>query len=103
MINRIEEAGQRFFGTRKKITGNLIQFSQALSARDLHRIKDFYSDGFRGHRLGLTTLQLETAKHGVQLLRLSSQGKSESIGRDEAAEEWRAYLDSFESIEEVGL
>jgi hypothetical protein len=101
ILDRMDFAGLHFFRTGSKIVSTLIEFSRALSSKDMRRVEKFYSAGFRGDPLGLTRLQLKEEKHGVSQFRLSPEAAS--LDRSEAVSEWAAYLESFESIEEVGM
>jgi hypothetical protein len=97
----VQERGQTFFNTGKHIVETLQQLAWKVQAKDVAAVERFYTADFRGNRLGLTRLQAAEEKDGVR--RLTFVAETQPIGRAEALAEWRAYLDSFDSIEEVGL
>jgi hypothetical protein len=101
IVDYVQERGQTFFNTGKHIVETLRRLAQEVQARDLTAVERFYAADFRGSRLGLTKLQAAEEKDGVR--RLTFMAETQPIGRAEAVAEWQAYLDSFDSIEEVGL
>lgn len=100
-MDHIEGQGWQFFNTGRDITNKLESMAGAVRSKDLAGIESFYAKDFRGSPLGLTRLEQAEEKDGVRKLRFRSDGSS--FGRDAAAAEWRAYLDTFESIDEAGL
>ena len=101
MIKRIDQTGLRFYNAGSGITTTLNQLARALCARDTSRIQEFFSPRFRGSSLGLLRHQLVEEKDGICKFRIS--GENKALDRDGALQEWYAYLNSFEAIEEVGL
>ena len=101
MIKRIDQTGLRFYNAGSEIVNYLNQLSRAMMDRDESRIRDFFSSRFQGTSLGLTKLHLTGERDGIQHLRLVTEKRSQN--REEALAEWRAYLSSFESIEEIGF
>src|SRR5712692_3053425 len=100
-VEHVNQRSLRFFNTGKGIVETLRQLAQAVQSRDLAAVEKFYTPEFRGSRLGFTELQLVEEKDGIHRSRFSP-GRL-TAGRDAALAEWRTYLDSFESIEEVGI
>jgi len=97
----VNERAQRFFNTGKSIVETLDQLARAVQSRDLAAVAQFYAPDFRGSRLGFAQLQLVEEKDSVRRLSFLSDGLTAE--RDDAVAEWRSYLDSFGSIEEVGI
>jgi ASPIC/UnbV protein/VCBS repeat protein len=101
MIKRIDQIGLRFYGAGAEIVNYLNQLSLAIASRDAARIGEFFSPGFQGTSLGLTTLHPTEERDGICRYRLAPG--NDTLDRDQALAEWLAYLASFESIEEVGF
>src|SRR4029077_11263853 len=62
---------------------------------------DVYAPGFQGSPLGLASLRPVGEKDGIATLRFTAA--KGTVDRGAAVEEWRAYLDGFSAIEEIGL
>jgi hypothetical protein len=100
-VKYMDSAGNRFFNNGKEITETLKDLGHALKARDLTAVEGFYSARFQGSRLGFGTLKSVEAKDGIHKLLFTSDGAAED--RNAALAEWRAYLNSFDSIDELTL
>src|ERR1051325_8641228 len=98
-IERFDREGWRFFNTGKDIVTRLGEFSKAVQGKNTQALDGFYSPSFTGTRLGLTRLEQASEKDGARRLTFHSDGGS--MNKDTDVAEWRAYLDSFESIEEA--
>jgi hypothetical protein len=99
-VGYVDDLGGTFFNNGKEILVRLAQFSKKLKAKD-GTLESFYAPDFQGHRLGLTNLKEVEVKDGAH--RFVMTGEPQTVGRDGAVAEWRAYLDSFDSIEEASL
>ena len=100
-VRYLDSAGNRFFNNGKEITGTLNDLGHALKARDYAAVGEFYAPQFQGSRLGFGTLKQVELKDGVHKDLFTSDGATED--RTAALAEWRAYLDSFDSIDELTL
>src|SRR5215467_3408708 len=100
-MERFDQQGWHFFNTGKDIVTNLGTLAKAVQAKDFAGIENFYAREFSGTPLGLTRMEQAEDKDGIRKYRFRSEGGS--AGHDAAVNEWRAYLDTFESIEEAGL
>ncbi len=100
-VDHMDSEGWRFFNTGKDATIVLRKTGKAVKEKSLPVIESFYAPSFKGKRLGLNQLKLAETKDGVRRYVLESDGELHS--REAAMAEWRAYLDSFESISEAGL
>jgi ASPIC and UnbV/FG-GAP-like repeat len=97
----IERDGEQFFQTGRCLVDTLQQFARTLSALDWTELQKFYSPAFSGSSLGLTTLVPRRERDGIQ--ELTFRADQRTINRNAALEEWRAYLGSFEGVEEIQL
>ncbi|MBI2820580.1 MAG: VCBS repeat-containing protein, partial [Acidobacteria bacterium] len=97
----LERRGEQFFQTGKAVVGTLQSMARMLEAKDLAAIGQFYAGDFRGSRLGIARLEPVWEKDGIRAWRFVSSG--EAAGRSAALDEWRRYLESFQSIEEAAL
>ena len=100
-VEYLDREGWRFFNTGKDIVTSLGDMARAVRARDLAAIEKYYAPPYSGQRLGLTKLELVGEKDGVRKYRMQSDGAAPD--RAAALAEWRAYLDSFEQVEDAGL
>ncbi len=100
-MDHFDKEGWRFFNTGKDIVSTLGSMAKAAKSKDFAGIESFYAANYSGAPLGLNKLEQVEEKDGVHKLAFRSAGGAS--GRDAAVAEWRAYLDSFDSIEEVGL
>src|SRR4051794_29723299 len=100
-LDRMDENGREFFATGRGAVETLEHPAGALQAHDLAAAGALYSPGFRGSSLGLGGLRKVGEKDGIETAAFDA--RPGEVGRDAALDEWRAYLDSFPSIEELGL
>ncbi len=100
-MNFLENEGNAFFERGSEVVDTLNQLGKAIQARDYATVNRLYDPSFRGSSLGLTRLELAEEKDGVRRLRFGSD--SADPDRDAAVAEWRAYLESFSSIEDVSI
>src|SRR5712692_1452174 len=98
---RIDQRGGRFFETGKNVVTTVGRFARALQAKDDAALPQFFSPRFHGSRLGLNQQQLFEEKDGIRRYRLHSDGEAPS--QDAALSEWKTYIDSFQSIDEMGM
>ena len=103
MMDHMDRKGLQFFETGAAIVGQLRQVAGAIEKRDTAGLKLYYADGYRGDKLGLTSLAPSVAREGVEQIRFQGGMGQPDQDRDAALAEWRAYLDSFESIEVAEL
>ena len=100
-LDRLELKGREFFETGRSAVTFLDRLSHALQNRDLATAASFYAPDFRGAPLGLAAPERVGEKDGVEMGRfVAGSGRTD---RQDAIAEWRAYLDGFASIEELGL
>lgn len=97
----VESTGQRFFHDGKEIKEALLALSFKLRAKDVASATSFYAADYHGNSLGLNVRKLTEDKDGFHRFLLATDGAS--ADRAAALDEWKAYLDSFDSIESVGL
>ena len=100
-MDHFDREGWRFFNTGKDIVITLGSLAKAVKAKDMAGIENFYARDYNGSTLGLNRLEKSEEKDGVIKYLFRSDGAA--AARDAASAEWRTYLDTFESIEEVGL
>lgn len=105
LVGRVDDTGRRFFETGSAVVTSLNRFAGELSSRDFAKAGAFYSDRFSGTPLGLSRLQPATGPGGERngLRRLRFQASETALDRAGALDEWRGYLESFESVEELSL
>ena len=105
LVGRVEDTGRRFFETGSAVVASLDRFAGELSSRDFSKAGAFYSDRFAGTPLGLSRLEPADGpaqeKNGVRRLRF--QASETAFDRAGALDEWRSYLESFESVEKLVL
>jgi hypothetical protein len=100
-LNHMDENGRKFFETGRGAVETLGRLAGALQARDLAAAGAIYSPAFRGSSLGLAGFRKVGERDGVETAAFAAAPGE--AGRDAALDEWRAYFDSFQSIEELGL
>ncbi len=100
-MDTMDKNGWRFFNTGKEVVQTLGRLGKAIEAKNPGAVEGFYDAKFKGRRLGLNSLELATEKDGIRKLRMKSDGSADTPSA--AVEEWRAYVDSFESISEAGV
>lgn len=100
-VGYVDNLGGTFFNNGKSILGRMEQFTRKLRAKDTGAFEPFFSAQFQGRRLGLNELKQTELKDGVH--RLLMNPDKTSIDRAGAVAEWKAYADSFDSIQEAGL
>jgi hypothetical protein len=98
----VERRGLAFFESGRDIVVSALDpFAAALAAGDTAAMDKLYAADFAGTRLGLTTRQLAGDLDGARRFVQTSDGAPQD--RAAALAEWRAYRDSFASIDEAGL
>lgn len=100
-MGQLDARGRAFFEAGRGAVEHLRELRHALEARDLSAVSGFYAEGFRGTSLGLVRSERIGEKDGLETFRFVSSGQA--ADREAAVAEWRTWLDSFESIEEIGL
>ncbi|HKI03127.1 MAG TPA: CRTAC1 family protein [Thermoanaerobaculia bacterium] len=100
-LDHLDREGKAFFETGRAAVGTLDRLAGALSKGDLAAAGDLYAADFHGSPLGLTGLQPKGRKDGIETLRFALA--TTTTDRAAALDEWRAYLDGFQSVEEIGL
>ncbi|HEX4963484.1 MAG TPA: VCBS repeat-containing protein, partial [Thermoanaerobaculia bacterium] len=100
-LDHLDRRGREFFETGRAVVTALDRLAGDLSHHDFAAAGGVYAPDFHGSSLGLTSFQPVARKDGIETLRLAAaKGTTDRGG---AVEEWRSYLDGFESIEEIGL
>src|ERR1019366_1169014 len=97
----LDSTGLKFYGTGKEIVTTLANLAHAMKAKDYAAMEAFYAEDYKGSRLGVATLKESEARDGIHKLLFTSDGAAPN--RTAAMDEWKAYLNSFETIEEVSL
>ncbi len=97
----LNRRGIAFYESGRDVAQLLDPLAAAISGGDADAIGQFYSPEFAGTRLGLATRTLAGERDGVRQYRQQSDGAA--ADRAAAVAEWRAYRDSFTSIEETAL
>jgi hypothetical protein len=97
----MDHEGLVFYERGKEVADTLGLLGKAIQARDYAAIEGFYSPSFKGTSLGLT--KLEQASQNDRVRRLVFCADAGDPDRAAAVSEWRSYLESFSSIEEVGV
>ena len=93
--------GELFFDRGKETVTTLDQLAKAIKSKDTEAIRALYDPAFTGSSLGLGRMEQVKEKDGI--LKLQFVSSSDPSNLDGALAEWKAYLDSFGSIEEAGL
>ncbi len=101
VMSYLERKGIQFYERGKQIVETMGVLAKAVQARDVAAIESHYAKSYSGRRLGFLKLDPASEKDGIRRLRFSSDG--EAPNREAALAEWRSYLDTFDSIEEVGI
>ncbi len=101
VMSYLEHQGVLFFDRGKEVVSTLESLGKVVQVRDFSGIESFYSSAFQGARLGFNRLELVDRKDGVRRFRFSSDGSTPD--RAAAIGDWKTYLGSFSSIEEVGI
>jgi hypothetical protein len=98
----IDRRGVAFFESGRDIVVRALDpFAAALAAGDSEAMGRLYAPNFTGTRLGLLTRDLASERDGAR--RFLQKSDNAAADRTAALAEWRAYRDSFESVEEAGL
>jgi len=97
----LDQIGWTFYGSGKEIVLTIRSMAGSVRSRDLRGIERFYSGSFRGSRLGFSCLKLKDEKDGIRRYEMVSDG--DLPDRAAALNEWKEYLDTFDSIEDVQL
>jgi hypothetical protein len=100
-VNYFDSTGHTFFDNGKEITVTLKDLGHAMKARNYAAVETMLSPQFSGTRLGIGNLKESEAKDGIHKLLFTSDNAPEDHAA--ALAEWRAYLDSFDSIDELNL
>jgi hypothetical protein len=100
-MDHFDHLGMNFFEAGKEMVVTLDGIGRSVRTKDFVGLERFYAPQFQRGCLGLKKLEPVEEKDGVRKLRFSCEGLAS--GREAAMAEWRAYLDSFDSVEEVGL
>lgn len=98
-VKYMDSTGNRFFDEGKEILGTLTDLGHAMKARDYKAVEGFFSPQYQGSRLGIGTLKEVALRDGIHKQLFTSDGVS--VDHSGALSEWRAYLDTFDSIDEL--
>jgi hypothetical protein len=97
----IDSAGGRFFDHGRQIKLELGELAHCLRAKDVNGIADYYADNYSGTPLGLNNLKQSEQKDGIH--RLLFTADASTVNKSGALDEWKKYLDSFDSIDEFSM
>ena len=100
-VKAIDRQGERFFQTGHSLLNTLSMFIESVRTHKFSSLERFYAQTFRGNRLGLTTLKLESERDGISSHSFCSV--QVMINPLDAIAEWRKYIESFENVEEISL
>ncbi|MFL6260531.1 MAG: CRTAC1 family protein [Thermoanaerobaculia bacterium] len=100
-LNQMDRNGREFFAAGRGAVEALGRLGQALQAHDLATAEALYSPAFKGSPLGLAGFRKAGERDGIETAAFAAAPGSSDRGA--ALDEWRAYLDGFQSIEELGL
>lgn len=98
-LESIDRAGERFYQTGRLLVRTLASFAEAL--KKSFTLDGFYARDFSGLDLGLNKLRLKTEKDGILIH--SFTASQATLNGEEAAAEWRKYLQAFDEVEELSL
>ena len=97
----IEQDGEQFFQTGRRIVSWLDQFGKSLRTLMTSSMELFYSSSFSGTSLGLTNLVPAQERNGISEFLFQSDNQPRA--KAEALNEWHAYMASFAETEELAL
>jgi hypothetical protein len=104
-MNYVDGVGRTFFDHGKEIQTNMQDLAHAMKAaaqtKDYASLDRYYSPQFSGSPLGLNTLKETELRDGIHKQLFTSDGSKED--RAAALAEWRKYLESFDSIDELNF
>jgi hypothetical protein len=100
LVDSIDQSGEKFFQSGRLVVNTLDSFANSIQSGHRCAIDSFYAPRFVGNPLGLNTVVFDSERDGVRRAHFC-QGAA--CRKDEALREWRAYIDSFNEIEEVSL
>jgi hypothetical protein len=101
LCKSIDRDGEAFFQSGRTLVEFLDHFGRALRGRRLTELDDSYDPFFNRNCLGLNNLRPVSDGDGIQIDEFRPPGGTE--GKKAALEEWTAYIDGFEHIEELSL
>ena len=100
-MDHVDRQGWRFFNSGKDIVGTLASMAKTARSKDAAGLANFYSGDYSGSPLGLTRLEPSEEKDGARKYSFRADGGAAT--REAALQEWKTYLDSFQSIDEVEM
>lgn len=100
-LSSIEKNGEEFFQTGRLVVNTLKEIAGCLKLFQSSKLEQFYSPRFAGSNLGLNHLSQEKEQDGVLIHRFVSGDTFSGIPT--AISEWRAYIQSFDHIDEIGM
>jgi hypothetical protein len=101
LMTYVDRVGREFFSKGQEVVVRLNSMARVLRSRDLAALAGFYAPDFQGSLLGLTNLRLVDDRDDIRIYAL--QSKDEIPNHQAARAEWQAYIEGFDSIEEVQL
>ena len=101
VMRYVDNVGWEFFHKGRDVVITLSKVAHALHERNLAGIEELYSTDFQGQSLGINQLGLKDDRDGVRIYAFQSQGVQ--ANKQAAIDEWKTYLDKYETIEDVGL
>jgi hypothetical protein len=100
LADSIEREGEEFLQSGKLIVNTLKVIGKSIQTGRLSALDQFYAPEFVGSQLGLTHPIFDSQRDGV---RRETFAQGALCGKDEALDDWRAYVDSFTEIEEASF
>ncbi|HSR54191.1 MAG TPA: CRTAC1 family protein [Acidobacteriota bacterium] len=95
----IDRDERLYFQRGQAVSQALQRLADGLRQQDFSVLQDLYSTEFEGLPLGLLGPPLSHEEHG--LMTYTFLARASAVGREEALQEWRQYLQEFASIDEV--
>ncbi|MDP6038121.1 MAG: CRTAC1 family protein [Candidatus Latescibacteria bacterium] len=100
-VSYVDRVGWEFFNKGRDAVIVLNKIAKAMKESDLKAVETLYSSAFQGRSLGINNMQMVEERDGVRIYAFQPSGETQN--RQAAMAEWQQYLDSFETIEEVGM
>lgn len=100
-MNSIDRKGELFFQTGRLLVSTLAKFGASIKTKQLSSTAAFYHPEFRGTRLGLGALKLESERDGICTEKFCSDDRI--VAPEDSLDEWEKYIESFEQVEEIAM
>ncbi|HSR70693.1 MAG TPA: CRTAC1 family protein [Acidobacteriota bacterium] len=98
-VQLIDAQERLYFRRGRAVDDALKMWARGLAQQDFSVLQDLYALDFRGARLGLLSPPLSHEEHG--LITYTFLAEAADAEREAALQEWRRYLEGFQSIDSV--